>query len=52
MCKNKRKLQTINTPSDNLVTIVNTISSLKERNEFDIHNSICIPDKINLYLLL
>ena len=46
ICNTKRKLQTINTPSDNLVTIVNNLSSLKENNEFDLHDSIDIPDKI------
>ena len=46
ICKTKRKLQTSNTPNNNLVTIVNTPSSLKERDKSDLHDGICIPDKI------
>jgi len=40
------KLQIINNSRSNLVTIVNNLSSLKENNEFDLHDSIDIPDKI------
>ena len=46
ICKTKRKLQIINSPSVNLVTIINKPSFLKKRYVFDLHDSICIPDKI------
>ena len=45
-CTTKRKLQTINILSDNLVTIVNNPSSLKKMNEFDLNDGICISGKI------
>ena len=39
-------LQTINTPSANLATIVNNHTSLKMENRLDLHDSCCKPDKI------
>ena len=36
----------MNDLSDNLITIVNNPYSLKERNGFDLHDGICIPEKI------
>ena len=44
---NKAKLiyQTINTPCDNVVTIVNNPSSLREDNELPLHDGCSPPDK-------
>ena len=44
ICKTKNKLQ--KNHSENLVTIVNNPSSLKVRNQCNLHDGVYIPDKI------